>query len=107
LFDVSLGQTKNKHDIQFGYSYERNEQDASISSWGESDQRAPTNVLQHRLYALYKLQSNTVASVTWWHGRTLNTGLQNNPASVTKTITTAGTPEPYLNRVQFDLIYTF
>ncbi|MBA3913093.1 MAG: hypothetical protein H0X25_04385 [Acidobacteriales bacterium] len=45
--------------------------------------------------------------MTWWNGRTLNTNLQNNAASAAKTVTTAGQTEPYLNRYQFDLIYTF
>jgi hypothetical protein len=107
LGDISLGQVKNKHDFQFGYSYHRIEQDAILASFAESDQRAPTNILQHRFYFLYKLQSNTQAGFTWWHGRTLNTNLENNAALIGKTITTAGQTEPYLNRLQFDLIYTF
>ncbi len=105
--DISIGQTRNKNDIQVGYAWLRQEQDSAISSFNESDQRAPTNILQNRIYALWKLRSNTVAAFTWWHGRTLNTGLQNNAASVGKTITTAGQQEPNLNRYQFDLIYTF
>ena len=78
-----------------------------IASFAESDQRAPTNILQNRIYALWKLRANTLASFTWWHGRTLNTNLENNAAFVQKTIKTAGLPEPYLNRFQFDLIYSF
>jgi hypothetical protein len=102
--DISIGQTKNKNDVQFGYAWLRQEQDSVIASFAESDQRAPTNILQHRVYALWKPRSNTVASFTWWHGRTLNTGLENAvKASGVKT----GAVEPYLNRLQFDLIYTF
>ena len=48
-----------------------------ISSFDESDMRAATNVLQHRFFVLYKVRANTVASFTWWHGRTLNPNLQN------------------------------
>jgi len=75
-----------------------------IASFAESDQRAPTNILQNRVYALWKLRSNTVASFTWWHGRTLNSFLLNAalPAGIQP-----GKEEPYLNRFQFDLIYTF
>lgn len=113
--DFSVGQTKNKNDLQFGYAWYREEQDAVIASFVESDQRAPTNILQNRFYALWKLRSNTVASFTWWHGRTLNTYLENNAALFNNwstankgtTITAAGQTEPYLNRFQFDLIYTF
>jgi hypothetical protein len=112
-FDVSLGQVRNKNDVQFGYAWNREEQDAAIASFVESDQRAPTNILQNRWYALWKVRSNTVASFSWWRGRTLNTYLENNPAlfntwgGASKTITTAGQTEPYLNRLQFDLIYSF
>ena len=105
--DFSLGQTRNKNDVQFGYAWLRQEQDADIASFGESDQRTPTNLIQHRVYALWKLRSNTLASVTWWRGKVLNTNLENNAALVQKTISKPGLGEPYLNRFQFDLIYTF
>jgi multidrug efflux pump subunit AcrA (membrane-fusion protein) len=112
-FDFSLGQTKNRNDVQFGYSWYREEQDAAIASFVESDQRAPTNILQNRFYALWKLRANTLASFTWWHGRVLNTLLENNAAlfnnynASVPTISKAGQVEPYLNRLQFDLIYNF
>jgi len=111
-FDFSLGQTRNRNDVQFGYSWYREEQDAAIASFVESDQRAPTNILQNRVYALWKLRANTLASFTWWRGRTLNTNLENNAAlfnnySSIASITKAGQEEPYLNRLQFDLIYSF
>src|SRR5215470_444616 len=104
LIDASVGQQKNRGDVQFGYAWLRQEQDAVIASFSESDQRAPTNILQHRIYALWKLRQNTVAGFTWWHGRTLNSNLLNAalPSGVK-----AGQVEPWLNRLQFDLIYTF
>ena len=104
LVDVSVGQQKNRGDMQFGYAWVRQEQDSVISSFNESDQRAPTNVLQHRIYALWKIRANTVASFTWWHGRTLNSNLLN---SALATGVKAGQLEPYLDRLQFDLIYSF
>lgn len=111
-FDLSLGQTKNKNDVQVGYNWYREEQDAAIASFVESDQRAPTNILQNRFYALWKVRSNTLASFTWWRGRALNTYLENNVAlfnnyNSTASISKAGEQEPYLDRLQFDLIYTF
>jgi hypothetical protein len=111
-FDASVGQVKNRNDIQVGYAWLREEQDAAIASFVESDQRAPTNILQNRFYALWKLRANTLASFTWWHGRVLNTYLENNAAlfnnyNALPTISKAGQQEPYLNRLQFDLIYTF
>ncbi len=106
-FDSSFGQAVKKGDIQFGYSWWRIEQDAIIASFGESDQRAPSNILQNRIYGVWKPQKNTVAQYTMWFGRTLNSGLENNSALVNGTIKTAGTEEPTLKRQQFDLIYTF
>jgi hypothetical protein len=102
--DISLGQTKNKNDIQFGYAWLRQEQDSVIASFDESDQRAPTNILQHRAYALWKVRNNVTAAYTLWVGRTLNTGLQH---AVVASGTTAGAVEPNLKRMQFDLIYSF
>jgi Putative porin len=111
-FDFSLGQVRNRNDVQFGYSWWREEQDAAIASFVESDQRAPTNILQNRFYGLWKVRANTTAGFTWWRGRTLNTYLENNAAlfnnySSIATIKKAGQQEPYLNRLQFDLIYTY
>ncbi len=106
-FDFSVGQVKNKNDFQLGYAWYKEEQDAAIASFVESDQRAPTNILENRIYALWKLRSNTVGSFSWWHGRTLNTDLENNAAVINKTVSSAGKTEPYLNRFQFDLIYSF
>lgn len=113
--DFNIGQTKNKNDVQIGYAWYREEQDAAIASFVESDQRAPTNILQNRIYGLWKVRANTIASFSWWHGRTLNTNLENNAAlfnnwstaNKSTTISAAGQTEPYLNRLQFDLIYTF
>jgi hypothetical protein len=104
--DFSVGQQKNKGDIQVGYAFLRQEQDSVVASFDESDQRAPTNVLQHRFYALYKVRANTVASFTWWHGRTLNPNLQNAVLGGGVKPGT-GVVDPWLNRLQIDLIYSF
>jgi len=117
LADISIGQQKNRGDIQVGYAFLRQEQDSVISSLNESDQRAPTNTLQHRIYALWRIRANTTASFTWWHGRTLNPFLQNaalapglkisDTPGVGILVPGSGQSEPWLNRLQFDLIYTF
>ena len=105
--DFSVGQSVKKGDVQLGYSWWRIEQDAILASFGESDQRAPTNILQNRVYGLWRVKKNTLAQYTMWFGRTLNSGLENNPASVNATIKTAGAVEPTLKRQQFDIVYTF
>jgi hypothetical protein len=106
-FDFSVGQTKNKNDLQFGYGWQRQEQDSVLASIAESDQRSPTNILQHKIYASWKLRTNTTANFTFWRGRVLNSFLENNAAVLQKTITTPGAVEPYLNRLQFDLVYSY
>jgi hypothetical protein len=102
--DVSIGQQKNKNDISVGYAWNRIEQDAVLSSFVESDQRTQTNVVQNRIYGLWRVRSNTTASYTYWFGRTLNTSLQNATRSPG---VAPGQEDARLNRMQFDLIYTF
>jgi hypothetical protein len=102
--DISLGQMRNRNDFQFGYAFEREEQDAIISSFAESEQRAPTNIVQHRIYALWKLRQNITASFNLWVGRTLNSNLEH---AIVAPGTVAGTIEPWVKRMQFDLIYSF
>ena len=104
LVDISLGQAKNKNDLQFGYAWLRQEQDSTISSFVESENRAPTNILQHRIYVLWKLRQNTTAAYTFWVGRTLNSSLQHSTLAAG---VKPGETEPWLQRHQFDLIYTF
>ena len=106
-FDFSVGQNTKKNDVQFGYSWWRIEQDAIIASFGESDQRSPTNVLQNRIYGTYRLQKNVLAQYTLWFGRVLNNGLENNNAVVKSAPGDTPTKEPNLKRQQIDLIYTF
>ncbi len=105
--DFSVGRTKNKNDFQLGYAWLRQEQDSVLASFAESDQRTPTNLIQNRVYGLWKLRANTVAGITWWHGRVLNSDLENNAATAAKSVAKAGDTEPYLNRFQFDLMYAF
>lgn len=101
---INFGQTKNKGDFQFGYYWLRQEQDSAVASFVSSDQRAPTNILQNRFQAQYQAKQNVTLAGTFWLGRTLNTGLQNAIMAPGKT---AGQPDPYLTRLQFDVIYKF
>lgn len=103
-FDISMGRTRVKNDLQFGYAFWRQEADAVIASFNESDQRAPTNVVQHKIYFNWKVKNNVTFGVTDWIGRTLNTSL---PNAVRKSGIPVGGKDPYLNRAQFDIIYTF
>lgn len=103
-FEVGMGQNRNKGDIQFGYAWLRQEQDSVIASFNESDQRAPTNIIQNRIYGTYRLHPNVTAAFTGWIGRTLNTNLQH--AALGPGVA-AGQQDNLLKRMQFDLIYSF
>jgi hypothetical protein len=102
--DISVGQSKVKNDVQVGYLWLRQEQDAVISSFSESDQRAPTNILQNKIYATWKVRPATTFGYTYWLGRTLNSALEHAtlPAGVIP-----GQQEPLVRRMQFDLMYAF
>ena len=102
--DTAFGQQKQKHDFQVGYSWWRVEQDAVISQFVQDDQRAPTNNLQNRFYANWLIQANTTASLTYYLGHTLNQNLQN--AALAPGLK-KGLSDPYLNRLQLDVVYKF
>lgn len=104
LIDVSAGQSRTRNDLQIGYAWVRAEQDSAIASFIESENRAPTNLLQNRIYVLWRVRSNTVASYNLWIGRTLNSNLQH---AIVAPGTVPGTAEPWLLRHQFDLVYSF
>lgn len=103
-FDASMGKQAKKNDIQIGYAFWRQEQDAVIGAFNESDQRAPTNVLQHKIYFNWRIKDNVTFGITDWIGRTLNTSLEN---AVRKSGVPVGGHDPYLNRAQFDIVYSF
>jgi hypothetical protein len=102
--EASIGQTRNKNDFQVGYSYAHIEQDAVISQFSESDYRAPTNVQNHRLFLNWALSQQVVATYTLFAGRTLDTSLQN---AVRTPGVAVGAVEPWLKRMQIDLVYKF
>jgi uncharacterized coiled-coil protein SlyX len=102
--EASWGRLQDRNDLQFGYAFGRIEQDAVIAPFNESEWRAPTNVLQHKLQFQWLAQKNTTASFSAWVGRTLNRNLQNAalPAGLPST-----EQDPYMKRLQFELIYKF
>lgn len=103
-FEAAIGQSRNKNDFQVGYSYAHVEQDAVISQFVESDYRAPTNVQNHRLFFIWALSPSVTANYTLFVGRTLDTSLQN---AVRTSGVAAGATEPWLKRMQIDLIFKF
>ena len=104
LGEISIGQIKNKNDLQFGYGFWRSGQDSILATFSESEQRAATNIIEHHIFASWRVRSNVVAAYNAWIGRTLNSNLQH---AVLAPGVTPGETEPFLLRHQFDLIYSF
>ena len=100
--EISVGQLKKANDMQFTYGYWRQEQDSVISAFNESDQRAPTNIKQHMFQGQYALRSNVTVAYTLWVGTLLNQTLT--PGTL---LAPLGSSQPYLKRMQFDIIYKF
>ena len=104
MIAFSMGRQTERHDLQVGYDYANVDQDAVISQFNESDMRAPTNVIQNRFFATWLVARNVSAGLTWWIGHTKDRNLQN--AALAPGLP-AGMKDPWLNRLQFDLIYKF
>jgi len=104
LGEIGIGQIKNRNDLQFGYGFWRSGQDSILATFSESEQRAATNIIEHHVFASWRLRSNVVAAYNAWIGRTLNSNLQH---AVLAPGVTPGETEPFLMRHQFDLIYSF
>ena len=92
--EAQFGQTKNKGDLRFGYTFARIEREAVVSAFVASDIRQPTNVAQHRIEGAYQIYSNVTFNTSLFVGRQL---------------ITAQTPveERFLKRLQFDFNYKF
>jgi hypothetical protein len=117
--ETSFGQTSNKNDVLVGYAFLRQEQDSVIASFGESDQRLPTNVLAHKAYFQYKFRPKVTLGYTIFIGRVLNSRLFAAVPIPGSTSTdalqpgflapgvTPGQIDKYLKRMQFDVIYSF
>jgi len=92
--EAQFGQTKQKGDWRFGYTFARIEREAVVSAFNASDIRQPTNVAQHRVEAAYQAYPNVTLNLTTFIGRQL---------------ITAQTPieERWLKRLQLDFNYKF
>ena len=56
LGEISIGQVKNRNDLQFGYGFWRSGQDSILATFSESEQRAATNIIEHHIFASWRLQ---------------------------------------------------
>src|SRR5262249_8994809 len=92
--ELKFGQTKNKGDVLFGYTFARIEREAVVAAFNFSDLRQSTNVLQHRIEVSYQAAPHITLGYTGLIGRQ---------------IVNAQSPilERWLKRFQFDTIFSF
>ncbi len=92
--EVEVGRIVAKHDLQFGYTRIVIEREAVLSNFDYSEIRQGANVSEHRATVFYTVKNNVVLDFIALIGRPLNQSLPK-PA------------EPFLDRLQFDVNYTF
>lgn len=92
--EIQVGRAQKRGDWQFDYARIMIEREAVLSNFDYSDIRQGSNVSEHRAMAIYQVHRNVQTSFTALIGRPLDFG-------------SASAPQPWLERLQFDLIYTF
>lgn len=92
--EAQLGQTKERHDLNVGYTFIHIEREAVLAAFNFSDLRQPTSVVNHRFNFGYHAYSNVTLNFTALIGRALRTA-------------TSPAAEPWLKRLQFDVLYKF
>ncbi|MCL6480982.1 MAG: putative porin [Firmicutes bacterium] len=92
--ELLLGRTRQRHDVEFGYTFLRIEQEAVLGAFNFSDLRVSTGVFTHRLSFGYQFADRATLAWTGLFGRRLVTAQ-------------APVREPLLRRMQFDVIYRY
>ena len=92
--EIQVGRAQKRGDWQFDYTRIMIEREAVLSNFDYSDIRQGSNVSEHRAMVIYQVHRNVQTSFTALIGRPLN-------------FASTAPPQPWLERLQFDLIYTF
>jgi hypothetical protein len=92
--EAQVGRAQKRGDWQFEYARIFIEREAVLSNFNYSDIRQGSNVTEHRAMIIYEAHRNVQLSFTGLIGRPLNLG-------------NTKPPENWLERLQFDLIYSF
>jgi len=91
-----VGRQSEPKDLQFAYTRMFVEREAVMGAFNFSDFRQNSNVSQHRVEVFYQAYKNVQLAFTGLIGRPLNWHVAPGTA-----------PEPWLKRLQFDVIYKF
>jgi len=110
--ELTVGRQKEAKDLQFNYTFARIEKDAVIAAFNESDLRSSTNVLQNKLQIAYMFHNNVTGQFTAWIGKLANPLFNTDlvPAGVRAACIgsdVSNCRDPWLKRLQFDIIYKF
>jgi hypothetical protein len=89
-----IGRQSEAKDLQFAYTRMFIEREAVMGAFNFSDLRQNSNVSQHRIEVFYQAYKNVQLAFTGLIGRPLNWH-------------TSAAPEPWLKRLQFDVVYKF
>ena len=89
-----VGRLSEAKDLQFSYTRMFIEREAVMGAFNFSDLRQNSNVSQHRVEVFYQAYRNITLGFTGLIGRPLNWH-------------TSAAPEPWLKRLQFDVVYKF
>ena len=87
--EARLGRLQERGDFQIGYTRIFIEREAVLGNFNYSELRQGTNVTQHRVDAFYQLERNVQLGFNSLVGRPL------------------ASSEPWLTRLQFDVVYIF
>lgn len=89
-----VGRLSEVKDIQVSYTRMFIEREAVVGAFDFSDLRQSSNVSQHRVELFYQAYKNIQLGFTGLFGRPLN-------------FNSTASPEPWLKRLQFDVVYKF
>ena len=103
-FRIDAGRAQRQGDWDFGWHVFRVEQDAILAGLGESDWRAPSNVMQHRFAVDRLVRPNVQLSFTLYRGRTLDRNL---PGALIAPSLPSTLRDPWMNRMYFDVTYRY
>jgi hypothetical protein len=103
-FRVDVGRAQLCGDWGLSWHIFRVEQDAILAAFGESDWRAPSNVLQQRFEVNRVMNRNVQLGVTLYRGRTLDGTL---PGALLAPNLPPSVADPWTNRFYFDVTYRY
>lgn len=103
-FRVDVGRAQQRGDWGLSWHIFRVEQDAILAAFGESDWRAPSNVLQQRFEVNRMVNRNVQLGITLYRGRTLDGML---PGALLAPNLAPSVADPWTNRFYFDVTYRY